>query len=105
MSPTLKTAASALTFACAASAALASEPRPAVAVRYGDLNTNAPAGAQVLLQRIDQATVTLCGGRPDLKAVADFQRFKTCRAEARARAVAEFGQPLLATMANHPAGR
>ncbi|MBS0359885.1 MAG: UrcA family protein [Proteobacteria bacterium] len=104
MKPILPTAITALIL-CGAAPAFAADPQAAVTVRYGDLNTTAPAGAAALLQRIDQATLVLCGGRPDVRAIAEFQRFQACRAAARGRAVGELGQPMLAALANHTAGR
>jgi UrcA family protein len=104
--PTLPAAvtASVLALACV-SPALAAEPQTSVAVRYGDLNTAVPAGVETLLRRVDQATLVVCGGRPDLRDIAAVGRFKTCRAQAREQAIAQTGSSLAVTLANHPAGR
>lgn len=85
MRPILPTAITALVLACAAPA-LASPD--ALTVSFADLNLNSAAGADALVRRVDAATLQFCGGRPDIKAIAAWQRFQQCRLEARTRALA-----------------
>ena len=55
--------AAAATLACAAPVlAQTSDTAPSVSVKYRDLNIGSPAGAQMLLKRIEAAANTACGG-------------------------------------------
>jgi UrcA family protein len=103
---TFRTPFPALALAAAFLGASAAQAAPdSLAVRYADLDTSGPAGAQALLGRIDQAALVVCGGRPDIRAIADLQRFQACHAEAREKAIAQVGQPLVAMLGGLRAGR
>ena len=73
---------------------------PSVTVKYGDLNVGSRAGAQVLLQRIEAAASTACGGAPDTRQLDRWALFEACRRSAVARAVAAVDSPMLTAMAH-----
>jgi UrcA family protein len=91
----------AATLSCAIPAlAQISDTVPSVTVKYGDLNIGSPAGAQVLLKRIDAAANTACGGAPDIRQLNQLASFEACRKSALARAVAAVDSPMLTAMAH-----
>jgi len=88
--------AAAATLSCAASVlARTSDTVPSVLVKYGDLNVSSPAGAQVLLKRIEAAANTACGGAPDIRQLNQRASFEACRRSAVARAVVAVDSPML----------
>ena len=80
--------------------AQASDTVPRVSVKYGDLNIGSPAGAQVLLKRIEAAANTACGGAPDIRELDQWASFEACRRSAVARAVVAVDSPMLTAMAH-----
>jgi UrcA family protein len=93
--------AAAATLSCAAPVlAQTSDTVPSVSVKYGDLNIGSPAGAQVLLKRIEAAANTACGGAPDVRQLHQLASFEACRKSAVARAMVAVGSPMLTAMAH-----
>jgi UrcA family protein len=93
--------AAAATLSCAAPVlAQTSDTVPSVRVKYGDLNIGSPAGAQLLLRRIEAAANTACGGAPDIRQLHQWTSFEACRRSAAARAVAAVDSPMLTAMAH-----
>ena len=82
-----------------------SDPVPAVTVKYRDLDIASRAGAQALLERIETAASTACGGVPDLRQLSRLAVFEACRSAAVGRAVVAVDAPMLTAMAHggHPA--
>jgi UrcA family protein len=80
--------------------AQASDPVPSVTVKYGDLDIGSPAGAQVLLRRIEAAANTACGGPPDIRELSQWASFEACRRFAVARAVVSVDSPMLTAVAH-----
>jgi UrcA family protein len=68
-------------------------------VYVGDLNPNIERDARIMLQRIERAAKTACGGHapvnPNTGSI-DNQTFDECRAKAVRRAVTEFDAPVVA---------
>ena len=73
---------------------------PSISVKYGDLNIGSPAGAQVLLKRIEAAANTACGGAPDIRQLNQWSSFERCRRSAVDRAVVSVGSPTMMAMAH-----
>ena len=99
--------AAAATLSCAAPVlAQTSDTVPSVSVKYGDLNIGSPAGAQMLLKRIEAAANTACGGAPDIRQLNQWTSFEACRRSAVARAVVAVDSPMLTAVAHggSPAG-
>ena len=93
--------AAAAALSCAAPAlAQTSDTVPSVSVKYSDANIGSPAGAQVLLKRIEAAANTACGGAPDIRQLDRWASFEACRTSAVARAVAAIDSPMLTAMAH-----
>jgi UrcA family protein len=96
--------AAAATLSCAAPVlAQTSDTVPSVAVKYGNLDIGSPAGAQVLLRRIEAAANTVCGGAPDIRQLHQWASFEACRRSAVARAVVAVDSPMLTAMAHRGA--
>jgi UrcA family protein len=77
-----------------------SDTVPSVSVKYGDLDIGSPAGARVLLERIETAANTACGAAPDIRQLHQWASFEACRGSAVARAVAAVDSPMLTAMAH-----
>jgi UrcA family protein len=93
--------AAAATLSCAAPVvAQTSDAVPRVLVKYGDLNIGSPAGAQALLERIEAAANTACGGAPDIRQLNQLASFEACRRSAVAGAVAAIDSPMLTATAH-----
>ena len=93
--------AAAATLACAAPVlAQTSDTAPSVSVKYRDRDIGSPAGAQVLLGRIEAAANTACGGAPDIRQLDQLASFEACRRSAVARAVVAVDSPMLTAIAN-----
>src|SRR5262249_8033915 len=67
---------------------------------YPDLDISHPAGAAVLLHRIEAAATKACGGQPDVRVLAEVSHFDKCRSAALSKAVAEINSPMLTAAAN-----
>jgi UrcA family protein len=70
-----------------------------ITVSYADLDIGHPAGAAILLRRVQAAAAQACGGAPDIRLLAETAAFERCRREAVNRAVAEVNSPLLTASA------
>jgi UrcA family protein len=93
--------AAAATLTCAAPVlAQTSDTAPSVAVKYRDLNIGSPAGARILLERIEAAASTACGGAPDIRQLDRWASFEACRKSAVARAVVAVDSPMLTAVAH-----
>ena len=93
--------AAAATLSCAAPVlAQTSRTVPSVLVQYADINIGSPAGAQVLLKRIEAAANTACGGAPDIRQLDRWASFEACRRSAVARAVVAVDSPMLTATAH-----
>jgi UrcA family protein len=93
--------AAAAALSCAAPVlAQTSDSVTSVSVKYRDLNIGSPAGAQVLLKRIETAANTACGGAPDIRLLNQWTTFEACRRSAVGRAVAAVDSPMLTAMAH-----
>ena len=93
--------AAAATLSCAAPAlAQVSDTVASVTVKYSDLNIGSRPGVQVLLERIEAAANTACGGAPDVRLLSRWASFKACRRSAVARAVVAIGSPMLTAVAH-----
>ncbi|HLZ82876.1 MAG TPA: UrcA family protein [Caulobacteraceae bacterium] len=96
----------AVTLACAAPVAAQSlDDTVSVSVRYGDLDISKPAGAEVLLRRIDKAAVRVCGGKPDQRLLGEHAAFEKCRAATIDRSVAALNAPMVTAAAGRSSSR
>jgi UrcA family protein len=67
-------------------------------VYYGDLNLNSEQDAKVMLQRIERAAKTACGGHAtsgSITGAVDHYSFEECRAKAIRRTVKQLGAPVV----------
>jgi UrcA family protein len=71
-----------------------------VSVGYADLDINQAAGAKILLERIDAASVRACGGEPDIHMMQQRATFDQCRKSAVDQAVATVNTPLVTALAD-----
>ena len=69
-------------------------------VFYGDLNLSNPAGAEVMLNRINFAATRVCGGLPDIRELRLRLYFKACVRAATEDAVDEVNAPLVSALYN-----
>jgi UrcA family protein len=76
-----------------------------ISVAYDDLNVSHPAGARILLARIEEAASVVCGGAPETSDLKMQMFYRTCAQEATARAVSAVGQPLVAALYGRPMQR
>lgn len=76
-----------------------------ISVAYDDLNVSHPAGARVLLARIEAAASIVCGGVPETSDLKMQMFYRSCARDATARAVAGVGQPLVAALYGRPMQR
>jgi UrcA family protein len=71
-----------------------------VSVQYADLDVGHAAGAKILLQRIEAAATTACGGEPDLRLLGERAGFDRCKAATVAQALRAVDAPMVTAMAN-----
>jgi UrcA family protein len=67
-------------------------------VYYGDLNLNAEEDAKIMLQRIERAAKTACGGHAKFSSYTpslDYHTFEECRERAIQRTVKQLGAPVV----------
>ena len=67
-------------------------------VYYGDLSLNAEQDAKIMLQRIERAAKTACGGHATVSSYTgsvDHFTFEECRAKAIQRTVKQLGAPVV----------
>jgi UrcA family protein len=75
-------------------------------VHYGDLDLSAEPDAKIMLQRIERAAKTACGGHATSSSYTgsvDRSTFEECRATAIERAVKQLGAPVVTRI--HAEGR
>jgi len=92
-----------LGFAAATHAAPAADANPdsaamSVNVSIADLNLSSPAGAKVVLRRIDTAAHIICGDEPDIRVTERFAIYQSCLKTTVDRTVASLGSPLVTAM-------
>ncbi len=73
-----------------------------VVVSYGDLDVSHPAGAQVLLYRLNRAAAKVCGTVPDNRDLARRALYDSCKRAAMNAAVARVGHPQLRKIYGQP---
>jgi UrcA family protein len=95
----------AATLAGAAPVAAQSLDTVSVSVRYGDLDINRPAGAEIMLRRIDKAAIQICGGMPDQRLLDQRAAFEKRRASTIDRSVAALNAPTVTAAAGRPNAR
>jgi UrcA family protein len=71
-----------------------------ISVPYADLDVGHTAGAQILLQRIEAASVRACGGAPDMRELKQRAAFDACRAQAVSQAVERVNAPVVTALAS-----
>ena len=76
---------------------------PATTVSYGDLDLSRPAGAEVLVRRLENASRQVCGGTPDLRNLEANRLFRACVRVAMDGAVTKVGAPLVREVYAHAA--
>jgi UrcA family protein len=91
----LALAAALLLTGVAAPAAFAETEALSTLVHYGDLDLTQKAGVDQLVSRLNRAAETVCPSFPKSSIHISAQA-RTCRREAVAKAVADFGSPELA---------
>jgi UrcA family protein len=67
-------------------------------VYYGDLNLNAEEDAKIMLQRIERAAKSACGGHAAFSSYVgslDYHTFEECRERAIQRTVKQLGAPMV----------
>lgn len=62
-------------------------------VAYGDLDLRTSAGAERFLQRLKNAAIRVCGGRPDIRDLREQRAFKDCVDRNMDNAVAQIRAP------------
>jgi UrcA family protein len=83
--------------------AQAYETAPTVVVKYADLNIHTTAGANALVERLDNAVRVSCGGSTlDRFDLGRIQEFTSCRQTAMSNAVAKINSPLVYAAAHVP---
>ncbi len=96
----MSVALAAVTLAAAAPVAAQSlDDAVSISVRYGDLDISRPAGAEIMLRRIDKAAVQVCGGKPDQRLLDQRAAFEKCRASTIDRSVAALDAPTVSAAA------
>jgi UrcA family protein len=68
-------------------------------VSFADLDINHPAGADMLLRRIESAASTVCGGEPSVGPLAQSFAYQRCRTDAIRRAIGHANAPMLTAAA------
>jgi UrcA family protein len=92
----------AATLAAAAEPASAKSNESPISVRvsFADLDINHPAGADMLLKRIERAADTACGGAPSDPLLVESFNYRECRADAIRQAVIQANAPVLTALAS-----
>jgi UrcA family protein len=70
-------------------------------IAYSPASLSTNDGAAAMWARIRQASVTVCGGQPDVRLLDQRVAFDKCRRETIARTVGALNAPLVTAMANH----
>jgi UrcA family protein len=76
----------------------ADEPR-AISVRADDLDLRHLPDAEVLIKRIEDASVVACGQAPDFRRPRQAESFDRCRRTAISNAIRQLNQPVLSEIA------
>jgi UrcA family protein len=88
--------------AAAPSLAQTNDAPLAVSVRYADLDITHAAGAKILIERIEAASVRACGGAPDIRELHERAVFDKCYNSAFGQAVTTLDAPLVTAMVSQP---
>jgi UrcA family protein len=86
----------------------ATEVTGRTAVHYGDINLSDEHDAWIMLQRIERAAKTACGGHATVSSntgTVDYHTFDECRARAVQRTVQRLGAPLVTRVYSEQASR
>ena len=75
---------------------------PQMTVSYADLDIAHAAGAQILLQRLNMAANSVCGGQPDIRNLTAQERYRDCFNEAMNNAIGAVHSPLVAELYGNP---
>jgi UrcA family protein len=95
----LSLAAATLLASAAPAKAQPDDQSTSVRVRFTDLDISHPAGASVLLKRIERAAVTVCGGEPGSSFLGQNSAYQQCREDAISQAVRRVDAPMLTAAA------
>lgn len=87
--------------ACVSSAA-AAPLRNDITVSFSDLDISHTAGAKILLQRIETAARSVCGGSGDLRDLSAFRLAQTCMKDTVETAIRTVPSPLVAKLYGAP---
>jgi UrcA family protein len=108
---TLKTRLIGLSLAGACALAMASptaaqspDDQTSVRVNYADLDIDHANGARVLLNRIETAATTACGGPADIHDLGRRAMVEKCRSYAVGHAVKDLGAPMVTAAATGKTG-
>jgi UrcA family protein len=69
-----------------------------VKVSYGDLDLAHAQGAQVLIDRVRQASQIACGESPSLANLEQTQAYRSCVVSTADQAIASVGEPMVTAM-------
>jgi len=72
----------------------------AISVRSDDLDLQRPVDVQTLFERIEEASVTACGGTPDFRDTPRIATFDHCRKTVIKLTVRRLNQPLITEVAD-----
>lgn len=73
-------------------------------VSYGDLDLGRPAGAEMMLRRIENAAESVCGGRAGFRPLKARAAHEACVRETIADALLDLNAPLVASTYKHGGG-
>ncbi len=76
---------------------------PRIVVKYSDLDLNRSAGADVLIARIRQAALNVCGDGHSTRGLDQAAEHNACMAETMAAAVKQVNAPLVSARYGVPA--
>ena len=71
-------------------------PQRQIVVSYDDINVRQPAGARILLARIDIAARDVCGPAPDMRQLGAWESYRACAKTAADNAMAALPFNLMA---------
>ena len=73
-----------------------------IVVSYEDLDVSHPAGAQILIGRLQQAASKVCDGQPDIRDLERLALYRACARQAMDEAVASVGEPTVSELYGRP---
>jgi UrcA family protein len=75
-----------------------SDTQRSVKVSYGDLDLSHSEGAQVLINRVREASQIACGESPSLANLEQAQAYRSCVVSTADQAIASVGSPMVTAM-------